>query len=261
MLLRVKAGYLHKLWVLCVVTSYLGLNYVVSLGRWLSFTGTILIIFFSYLAWPNNFKQLLGIPNKLKQYCIIMALLLIIYFSIYYLIEFICLQQNISFQRMSSIGLNHIFFYTLNEEFVLGALLLFSLKNKFTKINPVYISILAAAVFSLPHYIMYRWIFETYAVLSIITLLSLFFIGVLRNNLILKTRHIGYSWALHYCWINIMLGFYFYYNSTHYVLSEVDRFNIFIGNGVTFTIALIFAFISTIWLLSKDVNKLKLFKI
>lgn len=250
--IRGKIDRLHKLWVFCVIASYMSLNYVAGYGRWLSLTGTILIILFSYLAWSDKFKQLLGIPVKVKQYFIITCLLALLLTSTNFLIDFIASQNGINITKRFYLGVDHIFFYTLNEELILGALLLFSLRNKFKDLNPIYISVLTAAAFSIPHYIMYMWIFEIHEALSLLTLVSLFFIGVLRNNLILKTGHIGYSWVLHYSWIKIMLGFTYYNSATDHFFSEVDTFNQFIGNGLTFTIVFVCASLSTFWLLRKQ---------
>lgn len=255
MILQEKIGRFHKLWVLCVIVSYLSLNYAVSRGRWLSMIGTGLIVLFSYLSWPNRFKQLLGIPVKVKQYFAIIISLPVIFALIYWLISYISSLNNIGIISRNIFRLDHIFFYTLNEELILGALLLFSLKNKFNKLNPLFISIGIAFIFSAAHYIMYRWIFEVHTAIDLLTLASLLLIGVLRNNLILKTGHIGYSWALHLCWINIMLGFSFYYKADNYFVSEIETFYIFIGNRLTFAIAFTLASLSAIWLLlNKDIN-------
>lgn len=248
MVLQEKINRLHKFWVLCVIVSYLSLTYVASLGRWLSMIGTGLIILFSYLSWPDRFKQLLGIPVKIKQYLAIAISLPVVFAIIYSIISFISSLNNIRIESHRILRLDHFFFYTLNEEFILGALLLFSLKNKFNKLNPLFISMGTAFVFSASHYIMYRWIFEVHTAIDLLTLLSLFLIGVLRNNLILKTGHIGYSWALHLCWIKIMLGFSFYYNTIKDFVSEVGTFNVFIGNEIMLAIAFILASLSAIWL-------------
>lgn len=240
------------LWITSIILVFLSLNYLPGFGWWISTVGTILIILFSYLSWPTNFRARLGIPKKTIQYLFSLFLLLPLIVGSYYLINQIRIQNNLGFGIGYIQNFTHIFFYTLNEEFILGGLLLLSLKNKYVKFNPIFISIGVAIFFSIIHYIFYRWVFQGQAqgILSILTLISLLLIGILRNNLVLKTGHIGYSWALHFSWMALMFGCAFYDPSNNIQLSESERFNLFIGNEITLCVVFILVIITSAWILT-----------
>jgi hypothetical protein len=242
--------------VIAIIISYLGLNYLPNHGWWISMLGTLFIIFFGRKAWSKNYLQRLGIPQKTLHYFISIVLLIVFTLLTYALIITIVNERNYGFTTASIYKAIHIFFYTLNEEIVLGALLLFSLSNKYNKANPIFISITIAFIFAIMHYIFYRWIFpgEAQGILSFFTITTLFVVGVLRNNLILKFGHIGYSWAVHYSWMLIMFGCAIYYKTNNILLSETERFNIFIGNKITFIAALVTAVLTSIWIIF-DSNK------
>ena len=240
-----------KLWITSIIIAFLCLNYLPGFGWWISAVGTILIILFSYLSWPIDYRKRLGIPTNVIQYSISFFLLLPLVIGSYYLMNQIKIQNNLGFGIGYIQNFAHIFFYTLNEEFILGGLLLLSLKNRYAKLNPIFISIGVAIFFSIMHYIFYRWVFLGVAqgILSVFTLISLLLIGMIRNNLILKTGHIGFSWALHFSWMAIMFGCAFYNPVTDILqLPESERFNLFFGNEITILIVFIFAVITTIWI-------------
>ncbi len=123
----------------------------------------------------------------------------------------------------------HAIFYTLNEEIVLGAILLF-LCLKMIKAHPLVISSIIAACFALFHFVFYKWVFTDSGIIHPITLFSLFLVGIIRNNLIIIFRHVGFSWALHFSWIVVVLGSQHYDVATGAELGEPDRFNVYLGS-------------------------------
>jgi len=137
----------------------------------------------------------------------------------------------------------HDAFYTLNEEIVIGALILYFLIGKI-KITPILSSIGLALFFSLIHFVFYKWLFTDKGIIHITALISLFLIGLARNNLILINGHIGYSWALHFGWIAIMFGSIHLNDNTHEAISELDRFNIYLGSKEILVISILLALIS-----------------
>ncbi len=66
--------------------------------------------------------------------------------------------------------------------------------------------------------------------MGISALITLFLVGFVRNSLILHTRHIGYSWALHFGWMTIMFGSMHIYSETNLRLTELERFNTYLGS-------------------------------
>ena len=247
-----------NIWVFLVIVSYLALSYLRIFGWWISFIGTFLVIFFGSKAWPKNFRQKLGIPIPLSQY--LYSFLLLIVFSIltFYIISQICERNNYRLTIGNIYNFIHICFYTLNEELILGGLVLLFLRNKYESRNPIYISFVVALIFSIMHYTFYRWIFqgEAQGVLSLMSLLSLFWVGIIRNNLILMFGHIGYSWALHFSWMAIMFGCSIYDPISKVTLSETERFNFLIGNEIILGISFGLAIVTTIILLNKK-DKIK----
>ena len=241
----------NNCFVIAIIISYLGLNYLPVFGWWISMIGTFFIIFFGRKAWSKNYLQRLGIPQSTLQYFISIVLLIVFLLVTFSLIMTIIYERNYGFEIANNYKIVHIFFYTLNEEIVLGALLLFSLSNKYDKINPIFISIIVAFVFAIMHYIFYRWVFqgEARGILSYFTITTLFVIGVLRNNLILIAGHIGYSWAIHYSWMLIMFGCSIYLKENNILLTETERFNVFIGNRTTFIFALVIAALTSVWII------------
>lgn len=146
----------------------------------------------------------------------------------------------------------HNIFYVLNEDIVLGALILYGMITR-KKMHPIVASMLLAAMFSLVHYVFYRWVFTDRGTLSVITLALLFLIGLLRNNLIVQTGHIGYSWALHVGWMAVMFGCNHIFPDSNIRVTEPERLNIYIGSAEVFVIALILALASTLYLFKSKI--------
>jgi membrane protease YdiL (CAAX protease family) len=141
----------------------------------------------------------------------------------------------------------HTFGQALNEEMVLGSLLLKSIVSRFERLAPAIVSILVALLFSLLHYAFYAfrpsgWI--NYGILSLTTLLSIFAVGVLRNNLILSTGNIAYAWGIHFGWNLIFIDTVYFYFTTQAELSEPQKFNAVFGNSAVLLFVAIAAGIS-----------------
>jgi len=146
----------------------------------------------------------------------------------------------------------HDLFYTLNEEMILGAILLGQVRRRVKKLHPVAVSVLVAILFAFVHYLFYRWIFNDRGILTWLTLISLIMVGVLRNNLILTTGHVGFSWAFHASWMAVMFGTYHYHTGNLEALLEYERFNLYLGSPITFMIITVLAILSFILFGSKQ---------
>jgi hypothetical protein len=85
--------------------------------------------------------------------------------------------------------------------------------------------------------------------------MTLFFVGILRNVLILKTRKIAYSWAIHLSFNMIFFSGLFINQSTENFAGEPERFNIVFGNLTMVLTTGLLAFISLIWL---NIDRLKI---
>jgi hypothetical protein len=202
--------------------------------------GSILIIFLSYLIWGKGFMKQIGWHMNLPTIARSILLLVIVTGCSLVIQKYIGNKNAIQIEYNNWRDYYHVFFYVLNEEIVLGAILLFSMVYKF-KIRPIAASIYLAVVFSLIHYIFYRWIFADRGVLGISTLITLFLVGFVRNSLIIRTGHIGYSWALHFGWIAIMFGSSHAYSKTDLFVAEPERFNVYLGSTEMLIISTIMA--------------------
>jgi hypothetical protein len=92
------------------------------------------------------------------------------------------------------------------------------------------------------HYVVYRRIFfgeNARGILTLSTFVTLFAIGVLGNNLILTTGHIGYTWALHFSWIVVMFGGTHLHLESFAELTEAERFNLYLGSTWMLLIAVV----------------------
>ncbi|MCD4769025.1 MAG: hypothetical protein K8R35_02515, partial [Bacteroidales bacterium] len=144
----------------------------------------------------------------------------------------------------------HDIFYVLNEEIILGGIAIYILVNRF-KIKPLLVSIGLALIFSLIHFVFYKWISYHTGLIETQSLITLFFVAIVRNNLIIVNRHIGYSWALHFGWIVVMLGSYPYWIDTNTGLTEPERFNMFLGSKEMLILSCVLAGSSLLYLIKK----------
>jgi hypothetical protein len=241
-----------RIYAAMLFMSYLLFSYYVLGGWWNSSVGTLLILGFSFLIKKNKFPEFTGIKLSPKNLIISLCLAAFLVFLFHYILKSIAKQNNAGLIFTNWKNYYHDFFYTLNEEIVLGAIAINICFNKF-KLKPITISLVLALLFSIIHYIFYRWIFLEKGILLIPTLLTLFFIGILRNNLIIITKHIGFSWALHFSWMAIMFGSYHFYRSTNIALTEYQRFNLYLGSKPLIFTTLILALLSSLYLLRKRI--------
>ena len=211
------------------------------LGDWLfSSIGSILIIFLSYLIWGKSFLKQIGLQLNLPTIAKSIILVVIIAGCSLLIQKYIGSKNDIRIEYYNWRDYYHVLFYVLNEEMVLGAILLFTLVYKL-KVRPIVASICLAVCFALIHYVFYRWVFADRGILGISTLVTLFLVGFVRNSLIIQSGHIGYSWALHFGWIAIMFGSRHTNLNTNIYFSELESFNIYLGSTEMLIISIILA--------------------
>lgn len=228
-----------------LIVSYLSFSYYIFGDWWHSSIGTILILFFSYLIWRKSFLKVIGLNLSVKTIIKVIVLVIIIIIGSVFIIKYIGSKYGISILYNDIREYYHEVFYILNEEIILGGIAIYILLDKF-KITPLLASIGLALIFSLVHFISYKYVFLQTGLIKINTLIAIFFVGVIRNNLIIKYRHIGYSWALHFGWMAIMFGSYPYWNNSKLGLTEPERFNILLGSCEMLILSGILAIISLI---------------
>lgn len=216
---------------------YVLMSYNASIFVLGALIGSFLILIISRATWPRSWKERLGLGFKIREITAATLLVFPLIFLLNWSIQTIASSQNILYQ--SPFTLHGIFSplylhtlgQTLNEELILGALLLFTLSRTFKKFHPFFIAVWVAAGFAVLHYIFYAWIVlpDNSGSLTLSTLFVLFGIGLLRNTLILKTRHIAFAWSLHLS-INLVGLWGLYTSTSGGELSEPEIFNLILGS-------------------------------
>jgi hypothetical protein len=235
----------RNIWISNIVIIHLIFSYYLLNGWWYSGIGSILIVVITYLFYKDKFLEEIGLKINPISIFISISLGVIAVIGSVIIMKYIATKANIGIQYTGYSNYIHDIFYTLNEEIILGSVLLFNLSRKI-KTHPLILSAAVAVIFALIHFVFYKWIFLQKGIIAPETLVILFLVGFFRNNLILKFKHIGYSWALHFGWMAVMFGSYHFYYSSLIPLNEPERFNFYLGSLVMFVIAMILAMVSVI---------------
>lgn len=245
-----------SIYIRLIILVHLLFSYNAFSGWWYSLLGAILIVLLARKCWSIEYLEWIGLRVTPKEVGITFFMLVLVVLGSFKLIALIASSAGVILKIQPFTVFIHLIGYTFNEEVVVGAILLNYLVKRFVKTRRLLISTIVATIFCVLHYIFYRWIFFDKGVLSLFTLVSLFAVGLIRNNLILATGHIGYSWALHAGWVFIMFGFVHTESLTGKVLGEPERFNLYLGYSATILI-LASAAITSLWLLvgKKSLNE------
>jgi hypothetical protein len=205
---------------------------------WLAAFGSLLIILLSFAAWPGRNIELLGLRIPPSQAVIALLLCLLAAFCAWLVISFVAPAQAIQltplWHRSTWVFLVvHTLGQTLNEEMVLGSLLLKYTAGRLPQLPPAAISILVGLAFSRLHYAFYGLRPGTlinYGILSVAALASIFAVGVLRNNCILSTGNIAFAWGIHFGWNLVFMDSQYLHTATQVNLSEPQMFNTVFGS-------------------------------
>jgi len=133
-------------------------------------------------------------------------------------------------------------FQALNEEILFRSLLI-GLLLPFAR-SAALVSLATALVFPAAHFLLYRFSNPLHVTLSLTALATLFLAGVALNNLYLRFRHIGFSWALHAGWNVVWLPAATYDALTKKPLPEPELFNRVLGSPTIAAVALAIAGLS-----------------
>lgn len=231
-------------WVSLIVI-HLCFSYYLFDGWWYSAIGTLLMVLVGWLLWRDRAWETLGLKLSPRSLAISIALAVLLIPLELAFMDAIAQAQGIVIHLAPVGHYVHDIFYCLNEEILLGAVLLNSLR-KALKWHSLWISCQVALAFSLLHFAFYQWIFAAKGTLIFATLASLLFVGIVRNNTILSTGHIGFAWALHFSWMAVMFGNYHWYGNTGNFVSEVERFNLYLGAPVIVGLSAVLAGLSAV---------------
>jgi len=234
----------HKISLIPIV--YLFTSYDSSVFVLQSLAGSALIIGLGYWTWKKKVLMTLGIEMNVRTIFIFLVMTLLLTIAFHYLIGSIASSRHLQYSSPVSLHglISPVYFHTigqtLNEEMVLGALLLYAVRSMFKRTHPLVIAAGVALIFSVFHFVFYRWltVSTNEGVITLSTLFVLFAVGVLRNSLILKTGHIGYAWSIHlgFNWIFFCGGF---QNEDGSKLNEPGLFNAVLGSPQMIVLAFI----------------------
>jgi hypothetical protein len=239
-----------------VVVLYLGLTY----NRWwMAPVGSVSILILAQLAWPDRGTEKLGLNMSSGQIGISLFLLGLLSIGSITIVRTVAPGEGLSLlpvyqNRKWATLLVHTLGQTLNEEMVLGVLLLRYVTSRFRSLPPAVVSTIVAMGFSLLHFVFYGLRppqSPNYGQLSLWTLLSLFAMGVVRNNCILSAGHIGYAWAIHMGWNVGFIDTWFYLPGSDTRLAEPLVFNLVLGNRYLSTIAAVLMMFSFLLYVNK----------
>lgn len=251
------------------------LNFETKYHHWgwnLSLLAMILTLLIFRFRDPNDWKQKLGIDFKAKDWIGFIITTTAIMIVTFYLVDYLSNTCGFDFKpmilhykdyfpptaRFLPILGDYLYYIpeTFNEEIFIGAFLLLGLERNFKKLDTNIIAIGIALIFSLMHQAMYKWSpVQSGILLTTETIMTLLFVGILRNVLILKTRKIAYSWAIHLSFNIIFFSGFFINQASEKFAVEPERFNIVFGNMTMVLITGILAVTSLIWL---NINRLKI---
>jgi hypothetical protein len=225
------------------VLSHLHLSYDFYGAWWYSALGFILVLFFGYLTWGRAFFYVGGlkIPRNRIMRTVLMALA-VTGISLGSIL-LIASANHVVLRAGSFQSYVHDVFYILNEEIIIGALMLYFLTSRF-RFKPLAASVGLALFVAVAHFVFYKWDFRDKGYLDISTLATLFLTAVLKNNLIICYRHIGYAWAIHFGWMVVMFGSEHYRMPGNVRMTDLDKFNLYLGSPAILIASLLLALAS-----------------
>ena len=217
-----------------IILIYLLLTY--SGGLW-ALLGSVLIVLVAWLAWRQQWAEHLGLRASTAQWLLALLVLCLAAVAAWVLIPAACQAQGIYltpiWRRDDWIILAlHTLGQTLNEEIVLGWILLTSLHRRLPRVCLPALALIVALIFAGLHLVFFTARPPenlNHGILSAATLLSLFAVGALRNNLILGMGSIALAWGMHLGWNLIFIDSAYTWEETGTKLAEPAIFNAVFG--------------------------------
>lgn len=229
-----------RIWLVLLIVSYLVSSYNYFGYWWNAACGTGLILLFGRRIWGSQTLRVAGLDIRRSTLLRSGFLTLLVIAVSWQLMSTIAAKAGVGLGIPSWKSATHISSYVLNEEIVLGAILLYFMVNEWD-MKPIHAAVYLALFFSVIHYVFYRWVFDERGIIEISTLLSLFMVGIFRNALILVSGHVAYSWAFHFGWMLMMLGGDHRGGVPGASLAEYTRFNLYLGSWPVLAISSVLA--------------------
>ena len=232
--------------VIALLISHFNLSYNFNEAWWHSAFGFCVILLFGSLIWGGSFPFVSGLRMEASVIARSAGLAIGITVISFYCMWLIGKSSHITIHLSSIKSYFHNAVYIVNEEIILGSMMLYFMTNRF-KVKRLVASLSLAVVVSAAHFILYKFYFRDKGNLEITTLLTLVLTVFVKNNLIIRYRHIGYAWALHFGWMVVMYGSDHFYSSGRR-LTDLEKFNLYLGSPVVVIVSALMATVSYYYL-------------
>lgn len=217
--------------IVLLLLSHFFLSYDFNGGWWHSLVGLAAILLFGFMIWGKEFFWVSGLKPSRKELLGSVSAAIVFTGISAGIMLFVAAKANVTIRPASLTHYIHNAVYIVSEEMILGAVMLYFLIKRF-KISPLTASLAFAIVVSLAHLVLYKFYFRDKDFLEPITLITLTLAVFVKNNLIIRYRHIGYAWAIHFGWMAVMYGSEHYYGDSIQLLTDLEKFNLYLGSPV-----------------------------
>jgi hypothetical protein len=183
----------------------MGLTYNPGIGWWIAALATAVILLLGWLAYGRAWRERFGLATGVRGGFVFLATIAIVLPGSFLLLRTLGASAGLAFDLGGVLErpqwLAFTTFQTLNEELVVGALLILSLDRRYPGRRKM-IAIGIAGVFGLLHVALYgsphqAMFGNTPVLLEPLTVASLVCVGIVRNAVILIRGDIAVAWGLH----------------------------------------------------------------
>ena len=207
-------------------------------GWWKFIPATLLIVLLGEIRYPGEGLKKLGLWIPRNQFFLILVVLLSVYALSAYWGSRLLADRNISVDS-SGLHLGWVLFPLFqagNEEMLFRGLFLSGLTQAMGSATGA--SLFSAIVFVLAHAAFYP--LTQGGALSIIALLSLFFLALSLNRIYFRFSHIGFTFAIHAGWNLFQYGGnLFVDNITMQPIPEAALFNVVVGSPIVLSFCIV----------------------
>lgn len=213
------------------------LTYIPDYGWWPSLGGTALMIWICRHWLGDDWRKRLGLSGVSGEWLrsAYLFFVLLLTFALYG--KFILEENALRYYSNYEIGISAYYLHTcaqvFNEEIALGAIPLLCTTQTLNVRIRIILGLVLALFFPLLHLLLFEWspfVTGTQVPLSGLSLLSMFFVAVIGNSLILRRNHLGFTIALHLAWNILFAGG--IVSGDRGALNETELFNLTIGNPI-----------------------------
>ena len=205
----------------------LGIPYL-AMTWWKYASATVIILFCFRLAYPLQWKKVLGLEISRQAWIRGLGLIVMLSLISEGVIRAICLGSGVIRvpEPFLSTWIFQPTFQALNEEMIARAFAFFVL-GKWIRNQTVLVWVLAALFMAL-HYVFI--LSYEHIVLSWVVLASLLFASVAMNRIFLRSGTIIYTFAIHMAWNYRKFGPQYFFESTGLPLKDGHKFNLVEGS-------------------------------